>query len=301
MRKLLVPLLVVASLAAAGSAAGKTSKTVTISHTGYTPTAVSIVTGDAVIFKDTDTVAHTVNFNSTTGMQCTSAVPLVIPAGQSASCTFSSAGKFKFSDAANSGKKFRGTITVTKPLVSSLTVTPKAVVYGGQSTLAGKLASGQSGQSVQVHAQACGETKSTLVATVTTTAGGAFRYAAQPVKKTAYTLSNKGLTAAASVGVKPSLLLSRVRHHRYLLQVSAAQSLVGKVATFQRYRASTKRWVKVKRVVLKTSAAGTAPTVITSAKFRSHIRARLRVRASLGPKQVGSCYLAGRSNTIRSG
>jgi hypothetical protein len=45
---------------------------------------------------------------------------------------------------------------------------------------------------------------------------------------------------------------------------------------------------------------GVAPTVVTSAKFRSGIKARQRVRVTLGAKQVGSCYLAGRSNTIRS-
>jgi plastocyanin len=300
MRKLLVPLLAVALLAAAGGAAGATSKTVTISQAGYKPTAVSLTTGDAVIFKNTDTIAHTVDFNSTTGMNCSTAVPLAIPAGQSANCTFSNAGKYRFSDPASNKKAFRGTVTVVLPLVSSLTVTPKAVVYGAMSTLAGKLASGQSGQSVQIHALPCGTTNSTLVATVTTTAGGAFSYQAQPSKKTAYTLSNKGLTADASVGVAPSLLLSKTGKHRYKLQITAAQSFVGKVATFQRYRPALKRWVKVKQVPLKTSVAGTAPAVITSAKFRSSVKARVKVRVSVGPKQVAPCYLAGRSNTIRS-
>lgn len=300
MRKLLVPLLAVLALAAAGAAAGSASKTVTIAKTGYTPTAVSITTGDAVVFKNADTVPHTVKLSSTTGVHCSTVTPLVIAAGGNASCTFSSAGKFKFSDAASNKKAFKGTVTVTQPLVSSLAVTPKAVVYGGKATLSGKLASGQSGQSVQIHAQACGETKSTLVATVTTTSGGAFTYQAQPGKRTAYTLSNKGLTAAAGVEVMPSLLLSKVKGHHFRLQISAAESFAGKVATFQRYRANLKRWVKVKRVPLKVSVAGTAPTIVTSAKFRSTIKARMRVRVSLGPKQVGSCYLAGRSNTIRS-
>lgn len=94
----------------------------------------------------------------------------------SASCTFASAGRFKVSDAASNKKAFRGTITVAQPLVSSLSVTPKAVVYGGTPTLSGRLAGGQSGRSVQIHAQACGETKSALVATVTTTTAGAFSY-----------------------------------------------------------------------------------------------------------------------------
>ena len=202
------------------AAAGGASKTITISHTGYTPTAVSITVGDAVVFANTDTVAHTVDFKSTTGMHCSGVVPLVIPAAQSASCTFASAGNFKFSDAASKGKNFHGTVAVAQPLVSSLTVTPKTVAYGGKSTLAGKLASGLSGQSLQVKALPCGETTSTVVATVTTTAGGAFSYQAQPSKKTAYTLSNKGLTAEAGVGVKPRLKLSKLGRHRYRLRIS---------------------------------------------------------------------------------
>lgn len=300
MRKLLVALLVVVSMAAAGVAAGSASKTVTISHTGYTPTTVSIMTGDAVVFKNTDTVAHTVQLSPTAGMSCSAAVPLVIPAAGSASCTFSSSGKFKFADAASNKKAFHGTITVASSLVSSLAVTPKAVVYGGKSTLSGKLATGQSGQTVQIQAQACGDAKSSLVATVTTTTGGAFIYQAQPTKKTAYTLSNKGLTAAAGVDVTPSLKLTKVKRHHYKLQISAAESFVGKAATVQRYRAKSKQWVKVKRVPLTTSAAGTAPTVITSAKFSATVKARTRVRVTLGTNQVGACYLAGRSNTIRS-
>jgi hypothetical protein len=112
----------------------------------------------------------------------------------------------------------------------------------------------------------------------------------------------KGLTSSAvTVNVKPLLRLSRVGHHRYSLSVSAAQSFTGKVATFQRFRPALKRWVKVKRVPLGASVAGTAPTMVTSAKFRSGLRAHLRVRASLGPRQIGSCYLAGQSNTVRSG
>ena len=300
MRKLLIPLLAVASLAAAAVAAGAASQTVTISHTGYNPTAVSIATGDAVVFKNSDTVAHTVDFNATAGVKCDVAVPLVIAAGQSASCTFSNAGKYRFSDPASNKNAFRGTVTVQQSLVSSLKVTPKTVVYGSKATLAGKLSSGQSGQSLQIHALACGDTKSTLVGTVTTTASGAFTYDAQPLKKTTYTLSNKGLTASANVGVAPSLQLAKVGRHRYSLLVSAAQSFSGKVATFQRYQPTLKRWVKVKGVTLKAGAAGTPPTVLATAKFRSNIRAGLRVRATLGPKQVGTCYLAGHSNTIRS-
>jgi plastocyanin len=300
MRKLVVSILAVVSLVAVSAAAGKTTTTVTISKTGYNPTVVSIVAGDEVIFKNTDTVAHTVALSSTSGVHCSATPPLAIPAGQSANCTFSNPGKFRFSDPAINKKAFRGTINVTPSLVSSLKATPKNVVYGGKSTLDGKLASGQSGQSVQIRQQVCGETKSTTVATVTTTAAGAFTYEAQPVKKTTYTLNNKGATATIGVGVAPSMHLKKVARHRFGVKVTAAESFVSKVATFQRFRATLHRWVRVKRVTLKKSAAGTAPTVITSAKFRSRIRTGVRVRITLGPKQVGACYLAGHSNVIHS-
>jgi plastocyanin len=305
MRKLLVLLLAVGSFAAAGAVAdtarSAATQTVKITRTGYVPASVSITVGDAVVFANSDTVAHTVDFKTTTGMHCSSALPLVIQPAKSASCTFSSAGKFTFSDPANKGKRFRGTVTVSPPLTSSLTVTPKTVVYGRKVTLAGKLASQLAGQSVDVLGQQCGATTSTRLGTVTTTTGGAFTFPTQPLKQTAYTVKLKNLTSSpVTVQVKPLLRLGKVARHRYTLTVSAAQSFAGKYAVFQRYRRATKRWVRVKRVLLQANTTGVAPTVITSARFRSRIRAGLRVRVALSQAQVGSCYVAGRSNTIRS-
>jgi plastocyanin len=308
MRKPLLILLAVFMLAAAGAAAKQArsaaaaSQTVTISSTGYKPTAVSIAVGDSVLFDNKDTVAHTVQFKQTTGFNCSAALPLVIAAGQSASCTFPSAGKFTFSDPAHNGNKFRGTITVaTSPTSGPLTLTPKSVVYGHKSALAGTLATKQSGQAVQIQGTECGTATSKLLSTVTTTTGGKFSYAASPLKETAYTAKVKNSTSAASTAeVQPHLLLKKVSRHHYSLNVFAAESFAGKFATFQRYRSGTKRWVKVERVLLKANTTGKAPTVITSAKFSSSIRARLSVRATLGSKQVGLCYAAGQSNTIRS-
>lgn len=305
MRKLLVALLAVASLTAAGAVAERArtataaAQTVTIGKTGYNPTAVSITTGEAVLFSNGDTVAHTVLFKPTTGMQCGLTLPLTIQPGQSASCSFSSAGKFSFSDPANKGKSFKGTVIVATPLVSSITVSPKTVVYGGKVTLAGTLTSRQAGQSLQVVAQTCGATKPTTAGAVTTTTGGVFSFQALPLSQTAYTVTSKNATSSAvSVRVLPLLHLGKTGRHTYSVSVSAAQSFGGKSATFQ--RRSGKRWVRVKRVLLGAGTSGVAPTVITSAGFRSGIKAGLRVRVVLGPRQVGTCYLAGRSNTIRS-
>jgi len=298
MRKLLVFPIAVLALVLAGSAAGKVTETVTITHTGYTPTAVTITTEDAVVFKNTDTVAHTVAFNPTTGISCGGTIPVVIPAGQGVSCNFTTAGKFRFADPASNKKAFKGTITVTPPLVSNLTVTPKAVTYGRKATIAGKLASGQAGDPVQIRAEPCHSTP-TVVATVTTTAGGAFSYQAQPSNNTTYTLSSKGLTSSATIDVKPRVHLAKIGAHRFQVKIYAAHNFLGARVTFQRYRSSLKRWVLVKRLKMHTTVTK-SPTVMTSAKFRSGIKAHQRVRISLGPKQVLPCYVASHSNTIRS-
>jgi plastocyanin len=308
MRKPMLFLLAVVALATAGAAAGQArpaaaaSQTVTITAAGYKPTAVSLTVGDTLIFDNKDTVAHTVQFKQTQGFHCSAAYPFVIAAGQSGSCTFLTVGKYTFSDPAQKGNKFRGTVTVATALTSGpLTLSPKTVVYGHKSTLAGTLASAQSGQSVQIQGTECGTTTPKLLSTVTTTTGGKFSYAATPLRKTAYSANVKSSTSATvTAAVQPRLRLGKVAKHRYTVTVFAAQSFAGKVATFQRYRKAGKRWVKVRRVRLKANTTGVAPTVITSAKFRSGIRARLRVRVSLGSKQVGLCYAAGHSNTIRS-
>jgi plastocyanin len=307
MRKLLLFLLAVASLAAAGAAADSartaatSTQTVTISKTGYKPTSVSINTGDSVKFSNTDTAAHTVSFKTTTGISCGVALPFTVQPGASTTCAFANAGRYGFSDPAGKGKNFRGTVDVAVALTSSLAVTPKAVVYGHKTAVAGVLASKQAGVSLQVLGQACGASAPSAVTTVTTTTGGAFTYQAQPLNKTAYSVKSKNQTSsAATVNVMPQMTLKKIGRHRYSVRVSAAQSFAGKSASFQRYRSATKRWRTVKSVLLKANASGKAPTVVTAAAFRSAIAARQRVRVVLGQKQVGSCYAAGRSNTIRS-
>ena len=294
--------LAVASLAA-GSAisAAAASKTVKITKSGYSPTTVSIVTGDAVVFANGDTVTHTVDFKPTTGIQCGSPLPLVVSAGQSASCTFSSAGTVRLTDPANKGKSFHGTVSVAPPPDVSLAVTPKSIVYGGKVTLSGKLVSQQSGQSLQVMAQACGASSATKLGNVTTGTGGAYTTTAAPLKQTSYTVKSKSSTSlAAAVGVQPLLKLRKVARHRFALKISAAQSFAGKFAAFQRYVVKTKRWRGVKQVLLKAGPTGTAPTVFTTAAFRSSLGAKLRVRMILKQAQAGACYEPGRSNTIRS-
>jgi plastocyanin len=300
MRKLIL-LAAVAVVAISAAAAAAKTVTVTITKDGYVPKAATIAQGDTVQFTNSDTVAHQVTFKSTAGVTC-APNPLVVQPGASGTCTFATAGKYSYSDPNAKGNTFSGTITVTAAAASlSLSAKPLIVVYGGSSVLSGVLSTQKTGESIDVLAQQCGASAATKLTTVTTTTGGAFTTTVKPLKNTAYTAKDKSLSSTAvTVRVRPSMRLVKVAAHRYSLRVSAASSFAGKYASFQRFSSTLNRWVAVKTVALKASTAGIAPTVVSAATFRSTIRAKLRIRATLPQAQAGSCYAAGTSNTTVS-
>ena len=168
-------------------------------------------------------------------------------------------------------------------------------------TLFGVLSSQKIGENVDVLAQACGQAAATKVTTVETATGGTFAAVVTPPKNTVYTVKVKNTTSnAVSEKVRPRLRLRKVAPRRYSLRVFAAESFAGKYAAFQRYNGTLRRWVTVKRVLVRVNSTGIAPTVISPVRFRSSIRARLKIRVVLHQLQVGACYLAGRSNVILS-
>jgi plastocyanin len=302
MRKLLVLIGAIAALAATGAAAA--TVTVSITKNGYVPKAVTIAVGDSVQFTNTDVVAHQVVFKKTGGVTC-APNPLVLQPAQSRTCTFRNSGSYSYSDPNAKGNTFRGTVTVTGPAppadTLTLTVKPRIVTYAGKVALSGLLSSQKVGENVDVLAQACGQSAATKVTTVQTATGGAFSAVVTPHQNTIYTVKVKNTTSnAVSEQVRPRLRLGKVAPRRYSLRVFAVQSFAGKYATFQRYNGTLQRWVSVKRVLLRANSTGVAPTVISSVTFRSSIRARLKIRAVLAQLQVGTCYVAGRSNVILS-
>lgn len=298
MRKTLLLFAAVAALAVAGAAFAATT-TVTITKAGYVPSSVTVAQGDSVQFTNSDTTAHQVAFKTTTGVTC-SPNPIVLQPGQSGTCTFQTAGSYTYSDPNAKGNTFKGTVTVNAAASSiSLAAAPHSVVYGGHVTLSGADASHRTGENVDVYALQCGMTNPSKVTTVQTTANGAFTASVQPLMNTTYSVRVKNVTSpSAAVTVRPKVRLGKVAPHRYSLRVSAATSFAGKVATFQRYNGT--RWIAVKSVTLVANSTGVAPTVLTTASFRSSLRAGVRVRVVLGQAQVGSCYLSGVSNTILS-
>jgi hypothetical protein len=211
------------------------------------------------------------------------------------------------SDPNRKSSAFKGTITVKAGppgSVLSLTAAPQLVLYGGQSTLSGRLASGEANQKVDIFAQDCGSASLSKLTTVTTTTDGAYTFAVQPRKNTTYESRSRSLKSAQLlVKVRPKVTLRKLAPRRFRVTVLAAESYAGRFVLFQRYSSAQRRWVRVRAVALAAGGTLTTPinpTTVSKAVFRSRIKARLRVRAFLTQTQAGTCAAASASATIRS-
>jgi plastocyanin len=301
MRRFAVLGLVVPALALSGAAAVAKTVTVTITKNGYVPKDVSIVGGDTVTFTNGDTAAHQISFKTTTGFTCTPN-PLVLQPAASGNCVFTASGSYSYSDPNAKGNTFRGSITVTTPPDSlTLTTKPLLLIYGAKVAGTGTVSTAKAGETVDVQALACGTTATQKVATVQSTTGGAYSFSVAPLKNTVYTTQlRKATSPSGSVRVRPLMKLTRVAAHRYSVRTTAADNFAGKYIALQRYNGTTKRWVQVKIFALKASKAGVAPAVVSVASFRSTVKTGLRIRTTMAQAQVGTCYAAGVSNTIRA-
>lgn len=188
------------------------------------------------------------------------------------------------------------------PITVSLTATPTTVAYGKAVAFSGQIATKKANQQVGIEAVACGATSAKKEASVKTVANGNFTASVTPTIGGTYRATFKnGTSQPIVISVKPLLELKRVKAGSFTASVTAGQALTGKYVLFQRYKKLKKRWVQVKRVVLKTSAAGTSkPTVVSSVSFTSKVRAGTRVRAMITKAQAGPCYLPATSKSLRA-
>ena len=291
------------ALLVAAPAPARTAKTlaVDISKAGFVPASPSIQVGDSITWTNKDTATHQV-----VCANCPFTSP-VLATGQTFTFTFTKAGKFATVDPLNKNKK--GTVTVTAA-AATMTVAagPRVLNYGAATTISGTLSTALTNQKVDILAQACGETASKVVGTVTTTTGGAFTFQTKPPLNTSYQAragaGNNAVTSAlVQVSTRPIVSLRRNALHRFTAQVTSAQSFVGKAVVFQRWVASKRRWTSVKTVFLGSRHAASAPlagSTVSAVTFGTRIPRGLRVRAVLPSGQAGPCYIAAKSATVRS-
>lgn len=179
----------------------------------------------------------------------------------------------------------------------TLTVAPTTIVYGkGGIVLSGVVRSKRAGEEVTILSQPCRFTEPAAIATVRSGAGGVYRFRVQPMLNTRFRVrSADGTSRAVSVRVRPVVELRRLRAGRYKVVVSTTNPvfLDGRPVLLQ--RADGKRWVTIKRALLKKASAETAITVLSAATIA--VKATGTLRATL-PESSGSCYLGASSTTL---
>jgi plastocyanin len=286
MRKLLAMTVALSALSFAPHAVAA-DQTVTISRAGFVPPEVIIDTGDRVTWNNTDSVQHRVVFEN---VQCN----LTIPAGQSRSCRFTTAGRFTYQDPGQTAPTFRGAVTVRATgnqvtLEASRTV----VIFGGSITISGAVTPTRANQAVTIQVRPLGEPVQRV--TVRTDSAGRYSYRSQPRIQTVYQASSRGAdSATVTVSVRPRVSLRKVGARRFQIVVVAAQSFAGRRATISRVigRGSRTRLRRVARVTLRQNPR---TETISQATFSVRVRRRTKLRA-FTPAVSG--YVAGQSNFI---
>jgi hypothetical protein len=164
------------------------------------------------------------------------------------------------------------------------------VIAGRYVKLSGTVASAQPGQTVTVLAQSFGSTAFAQVATVLTGGGGTWAFLAQPRITTTYTVSAGGSTSApVTVGVQPSMTLTRITKARLSTRVRAATGFAGKLVKLQRLAGGS--WITVKQARLNANSVA-----IFAAKLLP--RGRSTIRVAMSVNQAGPGYLGGKSRTL---
>jgi hypothetical protein len=195
-----------------------------------------------------------------------------------------------------------GAGAATQATTLSIAANPSLVVYGKTTVVSGTLSPAKANQNVTVQGQECGKPNYAKAATAKTSSTGAYTTTITPTVATNYQAKLKAtVSAAVAVKVKPVVKLTKVARGSYTAQVTAGQSLTGKVVRFQRYSKLKKRWLGVKKVTLTTATAGTTkPTMVTSAAFKAKVARRSRVRLLLPTAQAAPCYVGAVSNVVRA-
>jgi hypothetical protein len=195
-----------------------------------------------------------------------------------------------------------GPASAAPPVTLTLAASAPTVTYGAPVTLSGVLSTQKSNQAIAIQATECGSTKQSRVTTLKTVANGAFTGPVTPTIGATYQAVFKNTKSpAVAITVRPLLELTKVATGSYTAKATAAQALTGKFVLFQRYKKLLKRWVQVKRLALGAAVPGTTkPAMVSSVAFKAKLPRGTRVRMMITAKQVGPCYLAATSKSLRA-
>ncbi len=253
-----------------------------IKPAGFSPVTRTIQTGDAIRWRNDDTVNHQVVADNGHF-----ASPIMRPR-QTFQRTFNIAGTYRYRDALEPAE--RGTIVVRGPAPSvSIGASAPAVFFGAGVRLTGTVSSGAANQIVQIWKRQVGQTSYIKAADVTTATAGAYDFQETPSVLSEYQARwGSRVSAVVMVGVRPRVSLIR-RAPWFVTSVKGGRSFAGRAVYIQR-KSSLGQWVNRKKVFLGSSGAR---------RFKMDLpRGRHILRVFLTTNQAGSGYLWSHSRTI---
>jgi plastocyanin len=238
-----IPIAVAGVALVLAAPASTATSTVQIKSTGFVPAAVTINQNDSVTWTNTDTKDHQVVAN---GGSFASAI---LKPGKTYTHAFRAGGTFHYHDGLH--PTLKGTITVrgAPPQVTLATSVP-VVKFGTQVTLSGTVSNKRTGETVTLTALPFGQTTKQVIATLQTTANGAFSFNVTPQVNTTYQAQWKGSESSIAVQVQPLIKLPFVSHSGWFhFYVTAGESFAGRSVYLQRFTL-LHTWINVRKLQL---------------------------------------------------
>lgn len=284
MRTLVFTAVTVLALTVAGASepAATATKTVKITASGFSPTSVTIKTGDAVRWTNNDTKNHQVVANNGTF-----ASPTIAP-GRSYTHTFNTAGTFRYHDALHPSLTGRVVVTGPPPAVSIGAAAP-ILVFGQATHVSGTISTKKVGETVTVWAQPYGQASPVQIASLLTTTAGVWDLIVKPTLLTTYEAHWKSaVSQKVSLQMRPNVLFSVSKRYAFI-KVKTNHSLRGRKVFLQRFT-QFQQWVKFRRVILNQSSSRLIPLRLKPGRYT--------LRVFMSYNQAGSGYLDGYSRTV---
>jgi plastocyanin len=284
MRKLILALAAVLTLAVAGPA-GAATKTINIYGSTFSPKSTTITEGDTVTWVNRDNANHQVLADKGQFVS-----PILRPK-QTYSFTFNAAGTYTYKDELY--PKLTGTIKVNGlPPTLTLAATSQYVVFGDKVTLSGVVSSHKGGESVTIYYQPYPQPNLIQKATLLTATDGSYSFIVSPTIATSYQASWKGAYATpTSVQVQPKLTLGR--NNGWIIHAAAGVSFAGRSVQLQRLNRVTGQWVTLRKVMLNAKSSA---RVLLNPKLPKGLN---ELRVTMSVNQAGSGFLGAISPTVK--
>jgi plastocyanin len=269
---------------AAGQAASAATKNVSIKSGGFSPTSVTIKTGDKITWKNADSKSHQVVSDG--GVFASP----ILGASRTYSYTFTKTGTYRYHDGLYPSHKAKIVVQARpQPPTATLAVSSSTVTYGSVIRLSGAVSTAKANETVTVFARKFGQVSPVQVANVLTVAGGGWAYDAAPDMLTAYSVRYRDFhSSEVTVLVRPRVRLIGGSRTHFVIRVLASQGFAGKLVILQRKNARGS-WVGVRRVRLGPNSGRLIRIP------RRH--GKSVYRAYLPPKQAAPAYVESWSGT----